>query len=273
MYRKFSLTLITFFTLFCSTSAFDNRISGARSAALGNATVADSHPESLFINTAGSAFLHRVTALVAYESKYAVKEYSLMSAGVLIPARQTGNWGFSVYQFGTGVYREYKLGLMYARTFGPKWAAGLKFNRMSVMFPENVSQAKTFAIEGGLIYRSSERLHLGVHLFNLLNSQYDMPGGKIPLPWSFRIGESWYISDGLRWSVEFWKVRNHPSSLKSGLEFMPQPGFYLRSGFSGRPFYPCFGMGVIVSRIVVDMSFHYHENLGYSPVVSLNYSL
>ena len=273
MFQKLFLTLFAFFTLILSTSAFENRISGARSAALGNATVADSHPESLLQNTAGLGFLHRITALTVYESKYSVKEYSQISAGILIPAGKYGNWGFSVCQFGTGEYREYKLGLLYARTFGQKWAAGLQFDRMSVWFPENITPAMAFTMEGGIIYRPDERWHMGVHMFNLTNSPFAMRAAKIPLPWSFRFGESWRITYGLVWSVELEKVQNHPIVVKSGIEFMPLPGFYLRSGFSGRPFYPSFGTGFLISRIMVDMAFSYHGNLGFSPLVGLNYSL
>lgn len=273
MYQKFFLTLFALSTLIFSTSAFENRVSGARSAALGNATVADSHPESLLQNTAGLGFLHRMTALLVYESRYSVKEYSQMTAGILIPAGRYGNWGFSICQFGSGEYREYKLGLQYARTFGQKWSAGMQFDRLSVWFPENISPSKAITMEGGLIYRPDEKLHIGIHLFNLFQSPFVIHAAKIPLPWSFRIGESWNIAHGLVWSVEMEKVQLQPAVMKSGIEFMPQPGFFLRSGFTGRPFYPSFGTGFLIRRIMVDMAFSYHGHLGFSPIVGLNYSL
>lgn len=273
MFQKISLTFFAFFTLILSTSALGNRISGARSKALGNATVADSHPESLLQNTAGIAFIPRITALVVYESRYSLKEYSQMSAGALLPAGKYGNWGLMMCQFGTGEYREYKLGLQYARTFGQKWAAGLQFNRLSVWFPENHSPSKAYTIEGGIIVRSGDRLHLGIHMVNLIHSPFVLHAATIPLPWSFRIGESWNITKGLVWSAELEKVRDLPTVVKSGIEWMALPGFFLRSGFSGRPFYPSFGTGFLINRIVVDMAFSYHGHLGFSPIVGLNYSL
>lgn len=273
MFQKFSLVLIFLFKLVFSSAALENRISGARSAALGNATVADSHPESLMHNTAGLGFIRRTTVLAVYESRYSVREYSQMSAGIVIPTRRAGTWGLALCQFGTGEYREHKLGLQYARTFGHRWSAGLQFDRMSVWFPENITPALAFTMEGGVIFRPGERLHTGIHVFNPVNSPFNMPSGKIPLPWSVRFGESWHITEGLVWSVEMEKIRHHRFLVRTGIEFAPIPGFHLRTGICGRPFNPSFGMGFPISRIVVDMAFSYHGNLGFSPLVGLNYSL
>jgi hypothetical protein len=61
--------------------------------------------------------------------------------------------------------------------------------------------------------------------------------------------------------------------IKSGLEFSPVKNFALRFGVSGKPVNYSAGIGFQTGKIVTDIGFSYHGNLGLTPSVSIQFIL
>jgi hypothetical protein len=158
--------------------------------------VALSGTEGLYHNQAALGFEKNLSAIFAYESRYFLKEYAHMSLGVVIPSA-IGNFGASFWQFGSGIYRESKVGLAYARTFGENISGALQFNYFSETIPENRDPNSSFTAEAGMMFRISEKVSGGIHVFNPVMAKLNTPGGKQLLPWIIRVGEVWYISQQL----------------------------------------------------------------------------
>src|SRR5262245_21201539 len=86
---------------------------GARSNALGNASITLSDPFSLFNNQAAMAFVNNISIGLYTERRFMLKELSYNAGGVTLPTK-SGVFGLSANYYGFDLYNEKKIGLAYA---------------------------------------------------------------------------------------------------------------------------------------------------------------
>lgn len=268
---KFIWVIIILLTFSLVSRATENRFTGARSLALSNASVALPGSEALFHNQAGIGSYNRISLSVAYESKFAMKEYALMSMGAIVPFKMA-IVGVSFYQFGNSVYRENKIGLTLARNFGDKLSMALQFDYFSETIPENREALTAITVEFGVMYRLHEKLTGGFHIFNPVKSTLSSPSGKIELPYTARLGGVWHINRELFIAGEIEKQKSTELKLKTGAEYtMKNVSF--RLGISGAPLAPSGGVGFYFGKFQFDIAFAYYQNLGFSPSAGLIFVL
>jgi len=250
--------------------AFENRLPGARSVALSQAVVALPGIEGLFHNQAALSFQQNFAGSLFYESRFGLKELSLMAAGLAWPAGG-GVFGSSFTQFGTGAYRENKIGLAYAKRLGNLLAASLQFDWVLETLPENRRPQQAVTFEGGLLIGNPDKLLAGVHLFNPLGVSLETPAGKRRIPAAIRSGVTWFTSKSLLWCAEVQKTSSFPALFKAGLEFSPLKRINFRAGISSPPFAATAGVGFSFGSFTFDLGFSHHGNLGVSPSASLHF--
>jgi hypothetical protein len=265
------LFFILLFVIPGNTVAFDNRIPGARSTALSQAVVALPGIEALFHNQAGITSITKLTLSLSFESPWLLKELSLLSFGIVVPSK-AGTFGNMFYQFGTGVYRENKVGLGYSKKLSDKLAASLWFDYFSQLLPENRESFSLMTFEAGILYGNPGKWLWGIHIFNPLRVQMNYLAGKESVPWTLRTGCSWLISSWLTSCNEIEKRGGVPVSLKTGIEFSPYPNFSIRAGVSGAPVKFTGGVGFHAGKLTIDIAFSYHGTLGYSPSIGIQFS-
>lgn len=244
----------------------------ARSVSMANAVVASPSNESLFSNQAGLAGIRDFLVTVTYESKYGLNEYSTMAIGSVIPFAK-GTAGISFSQFGRKLYRISKMGVAYSRNFGESVAASLQFDVLSESFPENSLPYMTITVEMGMIATISPIVKVGFHLCNPFSYAKSAVVSKYRIPSVFRCGVAWIISKELNYFGEIEKMSGTLPFIKTGFEFTALSAFRLRAGVQGANLQPSAGFGFIKDRLMVDMGFSYHGNLGFSPIITLNYCL
>ncbi|MCY1720418.1 hypothetical protein OU798_08705 [Prolixibacteraceae bacterium Z1-6] len=266
--------LILFLLLIsCSKSfASDNYPAGARSIALSDAFVSITDTWSTFHNQATLASLESFSAGVFYESRFLVDELSLTAGSLGFPIN-AGTFGFSFYQFGEGTFKEQKVALSFSKRLSEKINAGIQLDYFSSRFPEN-ENAKGFAtFECGVSFQITEYFALGAHVFNPVKNGIEMPHGKHKMPAIYRIGGHYQFSDMVLISTEAQKTTGYKVVMKTGLEFSPLKNLAFRFGISGRPVQCTAGIGYSFGKITTDIAFSYHNNLGFSPSVSLQFNL
>lgn len=250
----------------------NNYPAGARSVALSHATVSFSDAWSSFHNQAGIADLKTYTAAFYFESRYGIDELSLSAGTVVVPSRN-GGFAVTMFQFGSGTFRENKYGFGYAHILSEKWRAGLQLDYFTRHMPENEA-AKGFAtFEGGLIFRVTQKLHLGGHVFNPIRGGYEYPAGVQKMPLVVRVGGHYNFDDTVLLAFETQKDNLNSACLKAGIEFLPAECLMLRLGVSGSPLNYTAGFGYYSSRLSADVGFGYHGNLGITPSIALQFSL
>lgn len=270
---KITLLLVsTIFGFGLPVTALENHPAGARSLGLSHASVSFSDVWGTFHNQAGIAGLEGFSAGFFYESRFGVDLLSLSAGSVVLPVGE-GAFGLSFFQFGSGVFKENKYALAYARQFSEKWSAGIQFDYLTQAFPEN-ARAKGFpTVEGGVLFQPSEKLHLGAHLFNPVKGGIDAPAGKVEMPFVFRTGGHYRFDEMVLLAFEVQKDNQNPALLKTGIEFSPVENLALRLGVSGKPFKYTAGVGYKTGNLSADLGFSYHENLGITPSISVQIHL
>ena len=265
---------ILLFILFASlvVRASDNYPAGARAIALSNAFVSVSDVWSTFHNQATLSEINGVSAGIFYESRFMIDELS-MAAGTIVFPGPGGKVGFSFYQFGKGTYKESKLGLAYSKQLSEKLSAAIQIDYFLNRFPENEKVFGFATFEAGVSYHLSNEFIIATHVFNPVQNGFNTYYGKEKMPLIFRIGGHYEFADKVLVSAEIQNRLHEQTLVKTGIEFYPVRNLALRMGVSGRPLKYSAGLGYKIGKISTDIAFSYHGNLGFSPSVSLQFSL
>lgn len=243
---------------------------GARSAAMGTASVALADFWSLQNNQAGLAFYNTPAAGAYFENRFMVKELSLKSGGVALPVSE-GVFGLKLSYFGYAQYNESKIGLAYARKFSDYFAAGLQLNYLVTSIGDDYGSKGVATFEAGLMSKVNPYLTIGAHVFNPINAKIvDYADERIPA--IFRIGAAYSFDNNMLLTVEAEKETNVDPALKLGMEYRIIDEIFVRGGISTNPGEYAFGFGLNLNRVIVDFSSSVHHMLGYSPQISMIYN-
>ena len=266
--------LLIFSFLFISPALFsgnENLPVGARSAAIGNASVCLVDIWALYHNQANIAYLKNVSGSVYYENKYLVKEMSLQAAAFVLPTKNKGVFGISFTRFGYSLYNESKYGLAYAKSFGPNFSAGVQLNYHNLHIAENYGRKGSFTVEMGIRANVTKQLSVGFHAYNLTRAK--MAGyNNERIPTILRLGLQYNFNEKVFLSTEVSKDIDYKPSFRAGLEYRPAKIFYIRAGVASNPFVSSFGLGFnIAEKVKIDISSSVHPVLGVSPMASFCY--
>jgi hypothetical protein len=270
--KKTLLTGILYLIGISILNATENYPAGARALALSNSFVSVSDTWSTFHNQAGLASLEGFSAGVFYESRFMVDELSHTAGSLLLPIK-AGTFGFSFSQFGKGTYKEHKVGLAFAKKLTQKLSAAIQLDYLSELYPENERAVGFATFEAGVVYVATKELFLGAHIFNPIQNGFDTPEGMQKMPATFRFGGHYQFPKMVLLILETEKNFENPLVIKSGLEFSPVKNLALRFGVSGKPVSYTAGIGFQTGKIVTDIGFSYHGNLGLTPSVSIQINL
>lgn len=269
---KNCLTITLLIFVAAKLTAVEKHPSGARALALSNAVVSIPDVWATFHNQATLATLNTISAGVFYESKFMVDELS-HTAGTLVLPVMPGTFGISFAQFGKETFKEHQIGISFARMLGEKLAASVQFDYFSAHFPEN-DRARGFStFETGILFLVSEKINLAAHIFNPVQAGIKTDYGIRETPAVIRVGGHYKFPSFILIAAEAEQHFNGQILLKSGIEFMPANNLFLRFGVSGKPVNYTAGIGYRVGKIVTDIGFGYHGNLGVSPAISIQFEL
>jgi hypothetical protein len=248
----------------------DNFSVGARSAALGNASVCISDLWSVHNNQAGLGNIRSVNAGLYVENYYLQSDLNIGSVALAIPAIG-GCFGINVSYFGNDLYKDNKFGLAFGKSFGPKISAGIQLDYMYTILGENYGSAGAFTFEGGIIANLTDKLKAGIHVFNPIRAKLaDFNDERVPT--ILRSGILYTFSEKVFVSAEVEKDIDHDVVLKGGIEYHVISQMYLRAGISTNPLLNCFGFGLDLKKLKIDFSASIHQTLGISPQIGAMYS-
>lgn len=269
---KTCLAISLFIFMAARLTAIEKYPTGARPLALSNAVVSVADVWGTFHNQATLATLNTFSAGVFYESRFMVDELS-HTAGTLVIHAKPGTFGISFSQFGKKTFKEHQLGLALARMLGEKLAAAVQLDYFSARFPENESARGFATFEAGVLFLASEQISLGAHLFNPVQAGIETSSGVQKMPAIVRFGGHYQFPEMGLIALEAEQHFNGPLLVKSGIEFMPVKNLALRFGVSGKPVTYTTGIGYRTGKIMTDIGFGYHGNLGVTPSISIQIEL
>lgn len=264
--RILLLTLLLPFTLLAGQ---DNGHYGGRSASMGHSSVMLSDVWSTHHNQAGLGWLQNPTAGVFFQNKYLLKELNYMGFAYAHPIK-SGTFGLSFSNFGSSLYGESKVGLGYGMKFSDKITGGVQLNYHNTRIANNYGNHSGITAEIGMQALLTEKFMLAVHLFNPTRSKLNEYGDE-RIPTIMRLGFSYEFSDKVLTTLEAEKDLLNRPVFKAGIEYRTNDLIHLRAGIGTNPTIASFGFGLNLENIQIDVAASYHQTLGFSPELSLNY--
>ncbi len=242
---------------------------GARQAGMGRCSVSLTDFWSVQNNPAGIATLDRFQAGIFYENRYMLGSLGLKHIAVVCPVK-AGTLGLTLSHFGYSQYSDMKAGLSFARSFGPKFSAGLQLDYLITSIGNGYGSNGTVTFEMGIQTLLSDNITLAAWIFNPLNIKLDKEK-KENLPVIFRLGAAWRITDHLLTTLECEKNSAWPLVVvRGGMEYAISQKYFLRGGFSTSLEILTLGFGWRIGRLQFDISSVMHQLLGFSTQFSMD---
>lgn len=251
--------------------AGDNPPLGARAQGMAGCGVAISADLwAVQNNPAALGFIPKFQAGAFYESRFLVPGLGQSAVAAALPVKP-GVFGLSISSTSLqNLYMANKVGLGFAKTFGPKISAAVQLNWMYTRFGNNYGAASAAVAEAGFISEPIKNLTFGFHIFNITRSKL---GGDSDenIPTVMRIGGAYRFSDRLLVTLEAEKDIDFKPVIRGGIEYRPAEVLYLRAGAASNPGLSAFGFGLILQKMRLDVATTFHPQLGFSPSVGLQY--
>ncbi len=268
---KIIYSIILFICLSISAKAGNENFPvGARSSAMGNASVSLSDVWSAQHNQAGLGFLHSPSAGVYYENRFMLKELSVKGGVLAIPVKG-GAFGLCISNFGYSLYSENKYSLSFAKAFGDKFSMGIAMDYLTTKISEGYGKKGVFAAEIGLQAKPIKGLNIGAHVYNPTRTKL-LTYNNERIPTIIRLGADYTFSEKVTIALESEKDIAQKAIFKAGIEYRAVKEFYLRAGISTNPTLSSFGFGINLKNFKLDLSANYHQTLGFSPQLGLTYN-
>jgi hypothetical protein len=251
----------------CSQDFFS---SGARNLSMAGASAGLSGCWSVYGNQAGLARISSTEIAGSFQNRFLINELSTRS-GLVVFRVQSSVFAVSVLQFGKNPFHQEKFGLSFARQIFPKLNFGLQFNYYLLFLSEDNRNAGAAGLELGTQYLVTDHLVLGFHLLNPYQTGIHTRSGTYYYSSLINLGLNFHFSDQFSVAFELENDWSKYFKVRTGMEYCIFDQFFLRAGFSGKPYQFSGGMGFQAKKISIDLAVAYHEYLGSSPSVSLQY--
>jgi hypothetical protein len=245
---------------------------GAREAALAMAVVSLSGPFSVFHNQALLTENKCFAVSLSYRQPYFIKGYSESAISLVYPTT-TAVFAIGISQAAIATYKESNFGFSIAKVLTRKLSAGLLFNYFNRNLPEAGRQIGSFQVDGGIRFRSSNRLSLGLHIRNIISSKAETFQYSLSFPPVIRGGASLLLTDKILLTTETVFAQSYGLGLRCGIEYLLNDNFRVRGGIASKPFQHSFGFGYSWQRCQLDFAMVHHEALGYTPSFSISFCL
>lgn len=253
-------------------AAHDPTSIGAKAMGMGNISVVGIGFHSLYNNQAALAYHSKMTAAIDYDQGFFVDHsLSIKSVGFALPTK-FGSLGLSMRYFGNQLYNEQKIGLAYGRTLGKYLAIGVQLDYFRTFIANDYGSAQAVSFEIGLYSKLSDQLEIGAHIFNPIGMQIGHQN-KEDIPIAFKLGLLYHVTDELFLAVEAEKILDQKTSYKFGLQYLIGKHFVARTGIASEPILYTFGMGLIWNKMILDIGTGYHQTLGFTPRISLEFNI
>ena len=246
-------------------------LTGGRSSAIGGCSVALNDFWSINNNPAGMTCYPYFSAGISYENRFLMKELSYADAALLMPVK-IGTFGLSYSRFGYENYNENKVGLAFARAFGPHLKIGLKLDYLAIRFSKDYAIRQNATFELGLQSDITDDFRIGVYIFNpIYVKMKTLNDERVPV--IFRFGFAYKITKDFLATTEAEYNSDTKLNYRIGLEYNTLKDFYIRIGVYTKPATACFGVGYTWNKITLDVAATMNQYTGVSFQSSLIFNI
>jgi hypothetical protein len=255
-----------FIFLFSSASGSDPYFlpAGAAEAGMSFSCITQQGFWSSFHNQALLPLNSSATFGFNYHDRFNISELGTRSAGFVIPVRNAGI-GAVYSHFGYKDFTRHSGGIGCGMKLSESITAGIQIDYFGERTPGEYNERHSLTFEAGLLLSVSEKVKIGIHLFN------PVPGSlrKSFLPSSLSAGAGIRLNSQIYASAEAEISTGSNPAIKTGFEYEPGKNLKLRGGFTSEYNSFSFGAGYTLSFVQLDIAFATHEKLGVTSSVSM----
>jgi hypothetical protein len=242
---------------------------GARSVSLAGISAGLEELWAVYNNPAGLARYDHFSMATSLEQRFLMKELGYYSLALAVPARK-GCLGMAALYSGFQSFIDQKITIGYGRIFGQNVLAGVSLVYIFQKAGVESEPIHQVSYEIGTLVLLSEKVSMAFATFNPFQL-YFKSQDYATIPSIFKLGLSYYYNHSLLIHAELEKNLDYPAEIKTGLEYTFNKLFILRCGVSGLPFNYSFGAAFRTQYFMFEMAVSYHQYLGFSPLVTLQY--
>lgn len=251
------------------TAGNDITTPGARAVGLANSVVTISDGWSIHNNQAGLGFLKNASAGAYYENRFLISELALSGGYFALPTK-FGVFGLSARSFGYQLYRESKVGVAYAKSFGPNLSIGMQLNWEQIMLGDIYGNRNALTAEIGAQYKFNDKFKLGAHIYNPTQTSLAEFDNE-RLPTILRFGLGYQLNKKILMLAEVEKNIYAKESFRGAIEYELVSVLFLRVGVSNNPLRNTAGFGVKLKKLQFDFAASFTESFGFTPHFGLTY--
>lgn len=273
--KRILLIIVFVVSCFAGYTQSMSYVAGARAAGMANAGITNQDTWAVFNNPAAYGWLNNKAIGIFYENRFLMKETGYGAMAFSSPLFG-GNIGFGFSHFGYSLFQSDKIALGFSQQLFKGFSMGLQVNYFSVRQSDFYGNLNSVTFEAGILSKPNENFSIGAYIFNPLNLSY-FENSDLKMPVAVRLGLSYLFSKSLLLSIETGKAINgYTPVFKTGFEYLLNDQFAFRAGIAIAPVEYSFGLGYNNSfgnknKLGFDLAFAYHEVLGSTPKLSINY--
>jgi hypothetical protein len=244
---------------------------GARSVSLSGIMAGLEDPWAVGNNPAGLANYDHFSIATSLEQQYLMGELGNYSLAAALPVNR-GCLGTSILFSGYNGFIDQKLNLAYAMPAGESISAGVSLVYSYQKAGNENTPTHQLSYQFGAIVRLTGKASLAFTTFNPFQV-YLKSTDYASLPSIFRLGFAYEYTTSFLILAETEKDLYYPPVFKIGSEYNIRERFLIRGGIRMFPFSWSFGAAFREKKVLFEFASSYHQYLGFSPVVSLQYDL
>jgi hypothetical protein len=225
-------------------------------------------PVSFALNAASLAGMKNISAAIATERRFQMKELTQYSALVGLPLK-FATAGLKLERFGDELMNETQAGIMIAKTLTPVISVGIEFNYYVRGF-ESLEKQSAINAGAGMILHLSDRLVAGVHIYNPTRVQVNKTGERLPYRYSMGLGYA--PSEKIFLVTDLQKIEDQPVNIHTGVHYCIVPGVSVSMGITSAASSFYMAVGYRFKNLMLTGSAGLHPYLGWSPGLLLVYN-
>jgi hypothetical protein len=260
------LALVPFTRVNCQTTAV-----GARSVSMAGISSVLEDAWAVANNPAGLGGYSHLSLATSAEQRFLMKDLGYYAVAATIPS---GKGCLGVFGMFSGYlsFIDQKVSLSYGRQFGERVLCGTSLvyvYQKAGLENRSIHQA-SYGL--GTIIHLSNKVKLAFATFNPFQLYYKSET-YATLPSIFKLGLAFEYSPSFIIYTECEKDLDFSPVLKIGTEYIFRNIFFIRGGIRFFPVSYSFGTALRHSRFLLEFSSSYHQYLGFTPLISLQYDL
>jgi hypothetical protein len=221
-------------------------------------------------NIGNLASLQTTQVGISINNRFLISDLSTGTLAFAIPFNKKAI-GINYSNFGNENYQYHTAGLGYSMELGEHITAGMKLNYHYINLGNFYGNSSIISGDIGLCAELSSELKFGASIKNpTLSKLADYEDERLPT--LIQIGFDYLISKQLQTLIAIEKDILYPASIKAAIIYQPIDSFTLRGGVGTQPTTAAFGIGTSIKTLNIDLGTQYHQILGFSPELTIQYS-